>query len=146
MTDSMSALDELSGKLDYLLARESIRELRSRYSLHAGQGDWRGIADLFADDGVFDTVRPNGERMLWHGRAVIFENLQARNVSVLPMISNEIIEIDGDTAVGSCTMMTPTSPDPSSRGFMGQYHDEMRREQGKWLFTLRRFEVLSGSF
>jgi ketosteroid isomerase-like protein len=142
----MNDLATLALRVEELLAREAIRELRARYSNHARQGDWRGITDLFTEDGVFDSVRPNGEHLLWQGREKIYANLIERNVSVLPLISNEIVHIDGDTAVGSCTMMTTKSPDPNSNGFTGNYYEEMRRENGSWLFSLRRFEVVSGSF
>ena len=148
MTD-MEALREdlaaLAGKLDIMLAREAIRELRARYSWHSTRGDWRQIADLFTIDGVFDAERPNGEHMIVRGRENIFEGLQRTDSLVIPLVANEIIEIRGMTAVGSCTMLTPVGPDfPSSGstltdGFFGQYHDEMRCEDGRWLFTLRRF-------
>jgi hypothetical protein len=136
----------LARRVEELTSREEIRELRARYSFHARQADWRSIADLFTEDGVFDSVRPNGEHMLWTGRETIYENLKARNVPVLPMISNEIMRLDGDMAEGTCSMMTTISPDPTSNGFIGQYYDEMRRVDGKWLFSLRRFEVSAGSF
>jgi hypothetical protein len=143
MTEEHSSL---TAKIDLILAREEIKELLARYSWHATRGEWQELVALFTVDGTFESARSKDEFWSWVGHDEIFANLAKRTPTVIPMVCNEIIVIDGDTAVTTCTMYTPVSPDTTSSGFIGCYHDKLRREDGAWRFAERRFETQSGSF
>jgi hypothetical protein len=121
-----------------LLAREAVRELRARYGWHAARGDYEGIVSLFTPDGMFE-VKYQGERRLLRGQDAIRTFLGATMVPrmVFPMIHNDLVTIEGDTAHGSCAMES-RSPDGTG-GFSGYYHDKARLHEGRWLFTERRW-------
>lgn len=122
-----------------LEAREAVRELRARYGWHAARGEFDAVADLFTEDGVFE-FSGLGERRSFDGRAAIRDML-GRTMTprmVFPFIHNDIIAVDGDEAVGTCSMDTNIAPGYAA-GLIGYYHDRARRVAGVWRFSLRRW-------
>jgi hypothetical protein len=61
------------------------------------------------------------------------------------MIHNQTITVAGDEAWGSCTMESRAAPNYDD-GFVGYYHDRLRRVEGSWLFTERRWFLYSPVF
>lgn len=127
-------------RLDILESREYIKELRAKYAWHAARGEVHGIVSLFTEDGVFE-VLAGKERVRSQGREAIAGFLIANGMKpahVVPLIHNDIIVIEGDQAHGTCAMENPGTTD-APRGFTGYYLEKMRRENGRWLFTERRY-------
>ena len=131
----MDRIAELEERIRVLEAREAIKEARANYARYATRGEFSKIADLFTVDGVFT---PPGHAGL-QGREAIRAFLSGMKPwQVAPLIHNEVIEIHGDEATGSCAMdmrFAPNYPD----GFLGYYTDRLRKENGAWLFTARTY-------
>jgi hypothetical protein len=136
----------LEQRIALIEARDAIRELRARYGWHAARGDFAGVAGLFAPDGVFEFSMPSGRQRL-SSRAAISAALSGlfKPVAVMPMIHNEIINVDGDQAWGTCAMESRVAPNYDG-GFVGYYHDRARRFDDGWLFTERRWFLYSPVF
>src|SRR5271163_2099988 len=116
----------LEQRLRLVEDREEIKELKAKYCWYATRGEWSGVADLFVEDSIFDARAPGSAPVHWEGRAEILRNFLEINPKVMPLILNEIIEITGEEAVSTCTMLSPIGLNPSSRGFTGQYRDLLR--------------------
>src|ERR1700683_1964981 len=93
--------------IERILARQDLKELVARYALYGSRCEWSNIANLFVDDGVFSAVLPPGQIVKWQGRDEILRNLEASNPQIFPLVQNEIIEINGNDAVSTCTLFTP---------------------------------------
>ncbi len=131
-------MSDFEERLGVLEAREAIKELRARYAMHATRGEFSKLADLFTADGVF--VPPGAPPV--RGREAIRASLSRMGAGqVAPLIHNEIIEIDGDEAHGSCAMDMRFAPNHPN-GFLGYYTDRLRKENGAWMFTERAFVLV----
>ena len=125
----------LEARIRVLEAREAIKEARARYARHAALGEFSKVADLFTVDGVFTPPGFPSVRGREQIRAFLARSGPGQ---VVPLIHNETIEIQGDTAVGGCAMESRYAPN-SPTGFVGYYEDSLRLEDGEWLFTERIF-------
>jgi len=136
----------LEDRIAEIEAREAIKELRARYGWCATRGDYTGVANCFTPDGVFEAGLGKDRNRLV-GREAISAALArlVTPVAVMPMLHNETIRIVGDEAQGTCTMESRVAPNFDG-GFVGYYHDRLRRIDGKWLFTERRWFVYSPAF
>jgi uncharacterized protein (TIGR02246 family) len=115
---------------------EDIRKLLAEYCFAIDTGDADRWANLFAEDGVFDS---NALEPLI-GRAALRDFV----VSVVPpgrrhFTANEIISVDGDAAtVRAYAVVTMDSPPTLSS--VGTYDDELVRTEDGWRFRRRYFE------
>jgi hypothetical protein len=123
-----------------LMAREKVKELRALYGWHAARGDYEGIVQLFAPDGIFEALIFESERKVYRGHDEIRGFLKQTMYPgvVFPMIHNDIIKVIGDEAVGTCAMESRTQQ-PNLPIFSGYYHDRARNIGGRWMFKERRF-------
>jgi hypothetical protein len=123
-----------------LMAREKVKELRALYGWHAARGDYEGIVQLFAPDGIFEALIFESERKVYRGHDEIRAFLKQTMYPgvVFPMIHNDIIKVIGDEAVGTCAMESRTQQ-PNLPIFSGYYHDRARNIGGRWMFKERRF-------
>lgn len=134
-----SALD-IQAQLQLLLDREAIRDLTSLYARLVHEGDGRGVGGLYAEDGRFKagvayvTGRSNLQDFLAGSLAP---------GKSTPLISNHLIEIDGDEATGYCSMHTPWYKGETP-GFCGDYRDTYRKVDGRWYFVERDFTFHEG--
>jgi len=122
-----------------LLVRQRVSELRARYCWYVSRGDYEGMVQLYTPDGLFE-FSVLGPRETHRGHAQLREGL-ARSVypgEIFPMVRNEVTVVDGDTAVGTCTMEARTTH-PDMPRFSGYYHDRFRVHDGVWRFAERRF-------
>jgi hypothetical protein len=125
-------------KLQELIDREKIVELTAIYAHRMAHGV--SVADLFTDDGAYINrgtagVSPREIR----GRTMLDEYYGDRDViePPLPMLHNHLIEIDGDTARGLCSMELRLGTRGVSMVGSGTYEDSFRRVDGTWFFTER---------
>jgi hypothetical protein len=126
-----------------VLAKKEISELRARYCWHATRGDYDKIIEIFTPDGIFELLQGD-QRIALKGREAIHAFLAKSMVPgmVFPMITNEIITIDGDTAYGTCAMRS----EAPANSFSGYYHDKAVVYEGRWLFTQRRWFFYTPNF
>ena len=127
-------------------AREAVKELRARYGWNATRADYAGVAGCFAPDGVFEFGTPTARHRVV-GRQAIWDALArlVTPVAVMPMLHNHTVTIKGDEAYGTCSMESRVAPNYDG-GFVGYYHDSLRRFAEGWLFTERRWFLYSPEF
>lgn len=126
----------LDERISALEARNAISELRSRYCWYTVRGLRDEVATLFTEDARFENSRnAAGQTIIVTGRAALqdfFSRMQpARRI---PMVMNEVIAIKGDTAQGTCAMMSI-----GEDSFCGHYRDDFRKIGSRWLFSRRQF-------
>lgn len=123
-----------------LADKEAIRDLARSYAHQVWRGDIRAIADLFAPDGVMDTpdlpplVGPEG----------IFEAYSKMLTAdeFHPFVHNHVIDLDGDTATGTCYLDLRAKINGRQLLSSGWYDDHYRRVDGVWKFASRKVTML----
>lgn len=134
----------LEDRLRRLEDEREIRDLIIRYAQRLDARDHKAYAQLFARDGRWsgrmgDATGPEAiEAMLIEGLGPTPENF--RNTRNFHLMSNILIEIDGDTATAESRLVyfarsAEARPVPM---LAGRYEDELVREDGKWRFKFRQ--------
>jgi uncharacterized protein (TIGR02246 family) len=123
--------------------RDAIRELLYAYCQCVDTGDADGWADLFTDDGTF--TRDGGSFDLPDGaivgRAALHRMASKFLADGLHVSANEVMTIDDDQAtVTSYVLVLHGDENPGVR-LGGRYHDQLRKVNGRWLFSSRRLAV-----
>ena len=141
----------ISYNQDYARDRSEIEDLQSRYLFALDWQDPALYASTFTEDGV----------LIWAGgtvtgRAAIVKEMQeARAVDkraiagTAPLrpfrrrhfISNVVLKVDGDRATGRAYWFEFNNDMRDRRPYLGaygHYQDELRRVNGRWLFSKRQ--------
>ena len=140
--------------------RAQIENLQARYMFALDFGDLDTFVSTFTEDGILDIIG-----MKWQGREKIKEGLgsmmppaggdkpEAQNASDVkdkkPLyratgrhnISNIVLKIDGDKAVGRAYWFHMGNGNPERKAALdsyGYYEDEIVKVNGQWLFSKRR--------
>ena len=137
-------MGEINEELQRLIDEQAIMRTMNRYcrALDSGLADeW---VDVFTDDAVFDTVLPDGT-VYGHltsreeFRSFIDDNPRLPIVAPKHVMSNPRIELDGTKARVESTFLyllqTPGAP-PLVVAW-GHYHDQLRKEDGRWRIAER---------
>ncbi len=141
---SSGAALSIEDRLRALEDEREIRELIIRYAQHLDARDHKGYAELFARDGRWsgrmgDAVGPEAiEKMLVEGLGPTPEGF--RNTKNFHLMSNILIEIDGDKAKAESRLVYFARTKDARPGPMlaGRYFDEFVREDGRWRFKFRQ--------
>ncbi len=129
--------DDLAQRIQTLESIEAIKKLKARYcALCDNQYDADGIAELFAEDAVWDGGnfgRHEGReaiRTFFQGAAEIFP-FAVHNVM------NPIIEVDVDTATGQWYLFQPCTLAKGDQAawLAGRYEERYEKRGGEWQFT-----------
>jgi len=133
--------DHLAERVQQLEDVLAIHQLLDDYGRHLDVGDFDAYAGLFAEEGEVDL----GGRGSARGRAAIKELIEANSGppgSAFRIISNPHVVVDGDTATSTAmfTVLVPT-PGGVAVASLGHHFDELRREDGRWCFALRRARI-----
>jgi hypothetical protein len=129
----------LEQKVQELADREEIRELIAAYAHRVAHG--LPIANLFTDDGVFINVRPGLSTSESRGRAALETRFGPRGDETgnpLPMIHNQIIQLDGEEGRGICSNELRLTENGRSIIASAWYEDRFRHENRHWLFAERK--------
>lgn len=134
MDDSSEAL------LRELADREAIRDLARAYAHLVWRRDIRAIAELFAPDGVMDT--PDLAPLV--GREAIVEAYEKmlNDDEFHPFVHNHVIELDGDSATGTCYLDLRATINGRQMLSSGWYDDRYQRVDGEWKFGSRKVTML----
>jgi uncharacterized protein (TIGR02246 family) len=139
----MSSLEQ---RLQALEDREEIGRLLVAYATALDARDMGAYAALFARDGEW--VGGSGYGRTPEGiRSMLAEKLPPNPPAPGPthrhVVSNVVIELDGDTAtaVSSWTLITRTAADVPELTLQGTYRDALVREDGRWRFASREAHV-----
>jgi hypothetical protein len=135
----------------YAEDRAEIEDLQARYMFALDWQDADAYASTFTEDGVLDWAGGvvkgrDAIRKEVHGMKANFEKRAAAEAPERPsrlrhFITNIVIKIDGDKAVGKAYWFEFDDAIRGRRpyvGAYGHYDDEMRKVNGKWLFSRRR--------
>jgi ketosteroid isomerase-like protein len=142
MTENRSDDGGVWARLRLLEDVEAIRRLKAAYC-EACDDDHDGdaVAALFAPDGVWHDTRIGP----CEGHAAIKAHFGAIRASgriarSSHMVTNPVIDVDGDTASGRWSLlMQYTDPNDERWRIVGFYRDRYERYEGRWRF--RRLEA-----
>jgi hypothetical protein len=135
----------------YALDRAQIEDLQGRYLFAMNWGDFATYASTFTEDGVLDwarntvtgrdAIRQEAE-VLWQVFSGLEEGETATSAPTRRhFIANTVLEIDEDTAVGRAYWYEFDIGMSGQQPFVlayGHYEDELRKVDGKWLFSKRK--------
>lgn len=120
-------------------AKIAIRETLYRYSLMVDRRRWELVDEVFTEDAIIDYTSvgwgagrgPHREQLHW-----LDEMLKPWPMN-LHLISNEIIDLDGDRAKSTCCFNAPMgSKDNQGKSTFltnaGYYHDDWVRTAAGW--------------
>ena len=127
--------------LKRLLDLEEIRDLARRYAHCVWQRDAEGAAAVFAEDGEMDT----GDRPPIRGREAIRTSYEEifRSQEFRPMVHNHVIDLDGESATGTCYLDVRAHLDGADKIGLGFYRDRYVRTTDGWKFRSRLLAMQS---
>jgi uncharacterized protein (TIGR02246 family) len=133
-------------RLRALEDREAIHRLFMAYAAALDARDMEAYAALFARDGEWwggtgYARTPDGIRSMLEER--LGPNPPAPGPTHRHVISNEQIELDGDsaTAVSTWSLVTRAEGDVPAFTLLGTYRDTLVREDGQWRFASRKAHI-----
>lgn len=141
----METSEQLLQRLDALESERAIRRLMAEYldARDLGQGSGTHIARLFTDDGIWGGVgRLAGVLGSHYGRAAIEQRFSAPLPFSVHFLTNELITVDGATAVGTWRFLQATVYQGQAVWVGGRYHNDFVRVQGQWKFQHVRIDAM----
>ena len=133
---------------DQLESRIAIEDLFSRYMWAIDCGDVAGVAGCFTEDGSLESPAVGA----YSGRDQItafaerFARFRERGSQLRHVISNLMVDIDGDTATAQCYLVVFIVENGDSRLLgPGRYECDLRRVDGAWYFA-RRLVVMDHDY
>ena len=120
--------------------RQDISDLLVRYATGIDRRDWPLFRTVFTDDCELDY----GEIGIWRGIDAVAEFMEQSHATAghtMHRLTNQVIEVDGDTArartyVDALIMLADNSSGVNAAGF---YDDEFVRTEQAWQIARRRF-------
>ncbi len=129
-----------------LLARESIRDLVTRYNANGDSGRFAHVIDLFAADAmmVIEELAYEGHveimKVFTGAQGQLSDHASDKNGYVRHFTSTHQIDVvDEDSARGRCYFAVITE---IGLDHWGQYVDTYRQIDGRWLFSRREVRTL----
>lgn len=127
-----------------LADRIAIEDLITRYYAHLGTDDAGAFGDYYTEDAVFDVngiISTGREEIEALYAGVGEDDDSVGNQGVFHMIlSNPVIEVDGDRASASFLWTGILNPDPKAKPELaehGREYDRLVKQDGKWLIKKR---------
>jgi hypothetical protein len=140
-----------------LIEKDEIRELVILYAHRIVVHDWRGLANMYTEDGILDYSdvatfarparatqgqRAAGSTLVFVGRDAICNFLPSvGRLDVKAFFTNHLIRVDGDAAVGVSFFDNRVTQQGESVMGAGRMFDEYKKVDGRWLFAYRRQEL-----
>ena len=123
--------------------KDAIREVLAQYCFHLDDGHFAAMADLFAEDGTWETAFGSAT-----GRPAIAELARSLRTGApqprprgIHLVTNIAVTLDGDRAtVRSNWIVAQNGPDGPKIGSGGGYADQMVKQAGRWLFRHRKID------
>lgn len=138
-----------ASELADLVSRQAAADLVHTYAKFVRTDHMELVPGLFTQDGVFEMrdghpSKPEfSVRMRIEGQEHLktFYGPSTGNPHPVPLVHNIIVEADGDTAKGTCVMEGQIYG--TKQRVYGEYHDDFRKVNGKWLFASRVFTMFT---
>jgi ketosteroid isomerase-like protein len=130
-------MSDIEDTVRELADREAIRDLARRYAHYVWQNDVASIVELFAEDGEMDP----GVRAPIKGKAALREGFDQMLLSgsvFRPFISQHVVDLDGDSASGTCYIDLRASLNGAAMIGAGWYEDRYKRTPQGWRFRSRK--------
>lgn len=135
LTELCNELTCVVNRISAIEDRELIKELTAQYAWLVARGEGEAMADLFTDDGVFES--PSG---CLSGREQLKE-FYTRHLyppQTVPLVMNHIIKVSQDEATGNLAMLSPWRGREIGIS-CGFYLDEYRKIDKRWYFARRKW-------
>lgn len=136
---------------DYASDRSQIEDLQARYMFALDWQDPEAYASTFTEDGVLDWAGGVAKgrdaiREEVRGMRTNFAKMEAEDAPLRParlrhFITNVVVKIDGDSAVGRAYWFEFYNRNKERLGHggaYGHYEDELKKVNGQWLFSKRK--------
>lgn len=136
----------LAERVQRIEDEKEIRELLVRYGRYLDSLDFKSYSELFARDGEwsglttgYTPVRGPAEIRATMEKAFAERRYDPEHITNLHLISNVMIQVDGDRGTGYSrwTVVTRNDKDEPFVRISGRYEDEYVREDGRWKFRKR---------
>jgi len=119
---------------------EAIRHLAHTYAHNVWSRDVAGVVGVFSHDAHVDlgTMPPAD------GRAAVteaYEQVLGGPDVFLPFVHQHLVDLDGDTATGTCYIQVHGTVDGRPVLGGGRYEDSYRRTDGGWKITHRTIDM-----
>lgn len=114
--------------------RAAIADLAARYCHATDARDPAALGALFATDGVLELPQHTAR-----GRAEVEAGARTERPPMRHWTTNVVIEPDGDGARARCYILLTGAGREAPVIATGKYEDQLRREDGRWVFAHRRF-------
>lgn len=124
-----------------MLDREAIRDLACRYAHYVWQRDASAVAELFTEDGLMET--PDLPTLTGRGEIVESYEKIFSDMDLYPFVHNHVVDLDGETATGTCYLDLRSRTDEHHIMAAGYYQDRYRRVDGHWLIAGRDLTMVS---
>jgi hypothetical protein len=124
-----------------------IQSIISRYTNCVNRRAWSELGDIFAADAVW--TAPAIPDATFHGHAEVvagIPRLVEDTVSLIQLNTPSDIAIDGDTAKARCSIRETGTNSGVRFEAHGWYDDRLVRENGKWKFAHRTFNLIENYF
>jgi 3-phenylpropionate/cinnamic acid dioxygenase small subunit len=136
VTENQTAMADRLQRLEDL---EEIRQLFVDYGHYLDSGDFAAYGALFADEGevLLGAIgRAKGPAAI---EALMRRTMEGAAGSSFHIVSNPIIELDGDRATSEVmwTVVTRDKQDQATVSMLGRHRDQLTRERGRWRFLRR---------
>jgi hypothetical protein len=125
-----------------------INRLIAVYNDRTDVYDFEGVANCFTPDGVFHGAygAPWNMRADWRTMSEQADERAAKAGRTRHFVTNTLTELDGDRATSKSFLLVTRMPPkgPPVIALTGEYHDDLVRHEGRWLFA-RRVVVLDAA-
>jgi ketosteroid isomerase-like protein len=140
------SLAALEARLQILEDREAIRNLIIDYGTYHDHRDYRALAALFAEEGVWSSGMGSGKGPEGVFRLMddtIGHNPLPDGSGTFHILTNDRISVEGDkaSAVTKWVYVTAGEHGGPQTVLLGHYTDQFIREKGRWKFLLREAPV-----
>ncbi len=130
----------MAERLQRLEDLEEIRQLFVDYGHHLDSGNFAAYGGLFADEGevlLGPVGRAKGPAAI---EALMSKTMEGAWGSSFHIVSNPIIELDGDRATTEVmwTVVARDAKDEATVTMLGRHRDTLIREGGRWRFLRRQ--------
>lgn len=147
LTLLVTSMTSTAAGTSYADDRAAIEDLQARYLFAMDFGDPDLYVTAFTEDGILDVG--SGEikgRKAIHDVIAKMPNSRTSENGLRPAsgrhnISNIVLKVTGNKAVGRAYWFHYSNTNPERRGVFdgyGHYEDELVKVNGQWLFTKRR--------
>jgi uncharacterized protein (TIGR02246 family) len=144
-----AAAEQPDYHIGYAEDRAQIEDLIARYLFAIDFHDWDAYVETFAEDGVLEfasgahtgreAIRKEVERFAG-GISRVYHTEDGEAARLRHVVLQSVVRVEGDRAWATTLWVEMANHGPNDEmkmGTYGIYEDQLRKSDGKWLFTHR---------